>query len=209
MNDLAYSIKIIRKPEQLTNIWSGGTTTQLYIYPEDADYSKRNFMWRISSAKVDAEESEFTNLPGIWRLIMVLEGEMTLEHKGHHSVHLKPYEQDSFSGEWTTHSRGRVRDFNLMMAEGCRGYLNVIFIKKGVYNEKLEWKLTEEFSKKAEAFYCSYGCVTVTINGKEGHILNKGDFLIVKRNIGDEDISMEFHSANNEAIIIRTSIFYK
>lgn len=58
-------IKVITKEQQKTSTWSGGTTTQLAIYPEDADYGKRNFTWRLSSATVEAEESVFTSLPGI------------------------------------------------------------------------------------------------------------------------------------------------
>ena len=34
----------VKKAEEFsTSNWSGGTTTQLYIYPEDGNYAERNF----------------------------------------------------------------------------------------------------------------------------------------------------------------------
>ena len=43
--------------------WSGGTTTQVGIAPAGAVYASRDFMWRVSSATVDLEVSDFTALP--------------------------------------------------------------------------------------------------------------------------------------------------
>ena len=48
-------------------LWSGGSTTELFIWPEGADYGKREFTLRVSSARVDLEESDFTPLQGAWR----------------------------------------------------------------------------------------------------------------------------------------------
>ena len=125
---MSYNIEIIRKKQHKTSEWSGGTTTELYIYPKDSLYGDRNFKWRLSSAKVEVEQSTFTSLPGISRLIMVIEGELLLKHEGHHNAVLKAFEQDSFSGEWTTTSFGKVIDFNLMMAQGYKGKLEAISV---------------------------------------------------------------------------------
>lgn len=38
------------KEDFIVTSWSGGETTQLAIYPEHASLSKRDFLWRISSA---------------------------------------------------------------------------------------------------------------------------------------------------------------
>lgn len=120
---------ILRRAVQKTIAWSGGTTTEIAIYPADSAYSRRDFLWRASSATVEADESEFTSLPGFWRLIMVLEGELELEHVGHHHTWLLPFEQDAFDGAWITRSRGRARDFNLMLAEGCTGTLHAVGVE--------------------------------------------------------------------------------
>ena len=42
---------------------SGGTTTQIAIFPSDTPYSTRDFLWRVSSAVVTDEKSIFTPLP--------------------------------------------------------------------------------------------------------------------------------------------------
>ena len=74
--------RIIRKGELPVSRWSGGTTTQLAIWPEGAVYAERNFVWRVSSARVETQESEFTSLPGVARCLMVLDGTLHLEHEG-------------------------------------------------------------------------------------------------------------------------------
>ena len=134
---MSYNIEIIRENQHKTSKWSGGTTTELYIYPEDSLYGQRNFKWRLSSAKVEVEKSTFTSLPGISRHIMVIEGELFLEHEGHHNATLKAFEQDSFSGEWTTTSFGKVTDFNLMLAKGYKGKLEAISFNSGEFKDIL------------------------------------------------------------------------
>ena len=86
---------------QVSN-WSGGKTTQLFIYPENSEYAKRNFLFRISSATVDCERSEFTSLPGVDRVILPLKGSLHLFYEGHGEKVLAPYEQDRFDGGWNT-----------------------------------------------------------------------------------------------------------
>lgn len=105
-----------------TSFWSGGSTTELLIWPAEASYAQRKFLFRLSSATVEAEESIFTRLPGVVRYITPLQGEFSLEHNGCGSTVLHPYEISSFSGDWETVCRGRAVDFNLML-HGCRGTL--------------------------------------------------------------------------------------
>ena len=121
-------VELIRRDRQHVSTWGGGTTTEIAIYPKGAIYGCRDFRWRISSARV---ESEFTILPGIWRLIMVLEGDMTLEHERHHSARLQPFQQDAFAGEWVTRSRGMAMDFNIMLTAGCTGQIRAVSMQRG------------------------------------------------------------------------------
>ncbi|MEK4230569.1 HutD/Ves family protein [Solibacillus sp. FSL H8-0538] len=205
---MPYSIQLIRKNEQTTNEWSGGLTTQLAIYPEDADYTERNFKWRISSAIVEFEESVFTPLPDINRLIMVIDGEMTLKHEGHHHVHLKPYEQDRFNGGWTTRSFGKVRDFNLMLAEGCSGDLEAITVEKGGYHETVNPK-NPDGHQIAEAFYCINGPVHITIGDQAAIDLEEGDFILLNREHLETSSSITlFNRAEAEANVIRASVIF-
>ena len=104
--------------DYLTTAWSGGTTTQLAIFPETARYADRDFLWRISSATVDLEVSDFTPLPDYDRHIATLEGEITLTHNGGAPLTLVPGQVHSFSGGDETHCLDRCRDFNLMLRKG-------------------------------------------------------------------------------------------
>ena len=70
--------------------WSGGTTTEIFIWPADASYAAREFSLRISSATVELEESDFTALPGVTRYIVPLQGGFTLTHPGKTPVVLSP-----------------------------------------------------------------------------------------------------------------------
>lgn len=176
---MAYKIEIIRKAEQKTINWSGGTTTELAIYPKDASYVKRNFKWRLSSAIVNAEESLFTSLPGFWRLIMIIDGEILLKHEGHHDIYLKPFEQDSFSGDWVTRSYGKVRDFNLMTAEGYSGELKAIELgieKEDGYSIELN---ACEYNEVTQFFYCAKGNISFYINDENSENLYDGDLLLI------------------------------
>ncbi|ATP41663.1 hypothetical protein CSE16_17385 [Solibacillus sp. R5-41] len=205
---MPYSIQLIRKNEQTTNKWSGGFTTQLAIYPENADYLERNFKWRISSAIVELEESIFTPLPGINRLIMVIDGELTLEHEGHHHVHLKPYEQDRFNGGWTTRSFGKVRDFNLMLSEGCNGYLEAITVEKGGYHETVNLNNPDKL-QIAEAFYCINGQVHITIDDQEAIDVEEGDLILLSREHLETSSPIKlFNRAEAEANVIRASVIF-
>ncbi|TCO77425.1 HutD family protein [Marinisporobacter balticus] len=206
-----YSIEIIRKNEQKTSTWSGGTTTQLSIYPKDAVYSERNFKWRISSAKVEMDESVFTPLPDIWRFIMILDGEIHLEHEGHHSISLKPFEQDSFSGTWITKSFGKVKDFNLMITERCNGKIQAISLTKEESMEIMDMHdlYTNDFFVSTESFYCVDHPVHIMIDQKEAVVLQTGDLLLIHIKNHSKRLPLcIFNKGNNSTHVIRTSIVY-
>ena len=120
-------MKIFHRKAQdfITTTWSGGTTTQLLIWPEGSDYSKREFAVRISSAVVALEESDFTPLEGVQRYITPLEGGFTLTHPGKAPVEMAPLDPPyAFSGETPTHCLGKATDFNLML-KGVQGEMRL------------------------------------------------------------------------------------
>jgi uncharacterized protein len=202
---MGYNISILRKENYKTSYWSGGRTIELLIFPPEASYSERNFKWRLSSASVEVETSTFTSLPGISRIIMVLEGELLLNHEGHHKSYLKAFQQDTFSGDWVTNSYGKVTDFNLMMAEGCKGKLKAIGIKAG---EGIELNLeNEEDRYLTEVIYCANGQVEVLTKKSEGSMLLQGDLVYINAPIGEKDISLKLiNNSNKEAKLIRSTI---
>lgn len=117
-------IEVIKKEQYKVSNWSGGTTTEIYLAPQDGSYAQRRFDFRISSATVDLEESDFTPLANVKRYLTILEGEMdlTFQEEEIRKVTLKPYEVVEFSGDIPTHSVGRAKDFNLML-KGCDGVM--------------------------------------------------------------------------------------
>lgn len=199
-----YSYRLIPRAAQKTSAWSGGTTTELAIFPEDASYAARNFQWRLSTAIVTAEESTFTALPDWHRLLMVLAGSMQLTHAGHHQVTLQPFEQDSFSGNWSTHCVGQGQDFNLMLAAGWQGRLQTHTMAEG---EKVyEIAISDGSDGSTEAFYCFAGQLKAHLSlpllpseASDSEIdveveVHKGDFLLLQPIVLEEKASERGHS---------------
>lgn len=195
-------IKIIKKDKLSSSKWSGGTTTQLYIYPENELYENRNFTFRISSAEVNLEESTFTKLPNIKRRIMILDGKLKLIHENHHSVTLEKFQQDTFYGDWDTKSYGKVTDFNLMLNENADGFIEYINLE----NEKIinPYK-NDKYNNTTEVFYCVKGKINISINNKREQ-LETGDVAIIK-NIYNLEIELNNLDKFNSDII-RTKVNY-
>lgn len=151
--------------------WTSGTSTEIYIYPPDGNFQERTFHFRISTATVEAEESDFTFFEGMTRHLMILKGQLELIHEGRYTKQLKVFEQDTFSGEWTTRSKGRVTDFNLMLKGELQGKL---------YHFKTEPGKSLQL-KKEKAFYFLYlAAGNALLNGV--HPFNAGDLLCMEDN---------------------------
>ncbi len=143
--------------------WSGGSTTELFIWPEGADYAKREFSLRVSSARVDLEESDFTPLEGVTRYITPVSGGFTLTHPGKPPVAMAPLSQPyRFSGEIPTHCVGRATDFNLML-KGVEG--SMALCSEG-------WEIRPGFN-------CLYALKNTEVELKKSYILGSGELLVV------------------------------
>lgn len=127
---------IIRKQEDFkVSQWSGGDTTELYLYPEEGSYKGGDFMVRISSATVETEKSDFTSLPGVKRYLMIFQGHLDMIHGQEKKVSLEPYEVDEFDGGVPTTSFGQVVDFNLMLKNKARGKMEALCLEPGEERE--------------------------------------------------------------------------
>lgn len=203
------SYRIIRKNEHKTNYWSGGVTTELAIYPENAVYADRNFLWRVSSASVEAESSVFTSLPGYWRYLMILSGAMTLEHEGHHTVPLKPLEQDSFSGSWVTRSKGKAVDMNLMVAEGCKGELQSVCLSTGQHYDSTGASQHSDYEYVSEMFYCIEGGFDAVIDDGETVHVGEGDLMTFEKKASLQTAGYRFvNREESNALMIQITVFY-
>nr|WP_320117263.1 HutD family protein [uncultured Marinifilum sp.] len=154
--------------------WSGGTSTQLFIYPGKADYKKLNFDFRLSTAKVEIEKSEFTPLPGVSRHLMILDGEIEVEHKGQYKKYLKQFDTDTFEGDWHTSSIGKCTDFNLMTRNNSCGKISSL-----CFNAKEERKLSVKNNLSFFFVYAHNGKFIFQINTEE-FIIHKGNLFCIQ-----------------------------
>lgn len=164
------AIRIISPQMALTSRWSGGSTTQWAIYPAEADYARRDFAWRISTAVMEDSYSRFTRLEGITRHLMLLRGNVLLLHPDR-KAELAPYDVHSFTGEEPTECFGCGSDFNLMLTHGCTGSLEALCADRA---------LTLPLDAKGRAFYGLYafsGGAEISL-GAEKHSLDEGCLLL-------------------------------
>ncbi|WP_422361515.1 HutD family protein [Reichenbachiella sp.] len=158
------------KPDSTKIIfWAKGSSQELFIYPPTADFQKRDFLFRISLATVEAESSVFTPFPGVQRTLMLLKGEHTLMHKGYHTKRLSPFEQDTFEGDWETSSLGKATNFNLMCRSGASGIMKYL---KGSQGEKTTLKIKSDL----ELIYLYAGKASY-----QGKSMESGDCLVIEK----------------------------
>lgn len=119
-------IKLTKHNQQITTNWSGGTTTELFIYPEGANYASRDFLFRISTATVQTETSTFTDLTGFNRILMLLNGNLTVTHNQTQTHQLTPFAPHFFDGGWQTHAQGLVTDFNVIFRPEVNANIEVL-----------------------------------------------------------------------------------
>ncbi len=167
--------KIIASENFKPTNWSGGTTTELFIFPSTTNYQQRNFLFRLSTATVETEKSDFTPLAGISRKLMVLAGQININHQDHHTKQLNKFEVDAFEGDWKTSSIGKCTDFNLMTIGKTTGELTAIFIEK-------EKQVNYNMNNNCDWFivYIYSGKVSIDLNNKKT-IINKGDLLVFNK----------------------------
>jgi environmental stress-induced protein Ves len=210
--DMSYAVELVRRDQQQVSIWNGGTTTEIAICPKDAVYSGRDFVWRVSSARVASEESEFTSLPGIWRLMMVLEGDMTLEHEHHHSVRLQPFQQDAFAGDWTTRSRGMARDFNVMLSGACSGRMEAVSVQgqSGLAIPDMAMQTCDEGKKAVHIVYGVDGAIVVGAGSDETWKMDAGDALLLTADHQGATNGVRLVNQDNASVhVVLATIWYE
>lgn len=162
----------VKKNQLTTATWAGGTTTQLFIFPEGAEYTKFNFDFRISYATVEVPESTFTFMPGVTRHLMILKGMLNIDHTGRYQKQLNRFDIDVFDGEWPTKAKGKVTDFNLMTRGETTGQIESHLVPAAVSKSILPGK-----NFNYTGIYLFAGSMNVKA-GPENLILNEGDFVL-------------------------------
>ncbi|WP_010258526.1 HutD family protein [Treponema primitia] len=178
--------------------WAGGTSREYYIYPPEASYREKNFLVRLSTAASNSDSpSNYTDLPGITRYLIILEGTANVSHEGHHELLMKPYDPiDTFDGGWKTVSQGMVTDFNLMLGNGVQGSMGLIESSGEIYlNHAAACSAVPRASHEWLGLFCAASTgrtgsfAAITGDGKSFN-LQRGDLLLL------EDFSQELPSLN-------------
>jgi environmental stress-induced protein Ves len=150
--------------------WASGTSTELFIFPADGNFVTRDFDFRISTATVEVEETNFSDFSGLTRILMVLKGNLTLIHEDRYTKELATFVQDRFDGAWKTRSKGKVQDFNVMFTENYEAEVNHFSLSE---NDKREINLDSKLH-----FYFVF-------NGQfhlNGQLVNAGDLIEIPQN---------------------------
>ena len=134
--------KIVQPEDFVVTEWSGGNTTQFFIYPEGSSLAKRDFDWRISSASFTGSSSQFSDFSGYQRYILALQGELFVDHENLYKRTLFPYDVEYFYGKWTTKSNNSLDciDFNFIVKEDLHANL-AILKEDDLYAPKRKGKL--------------------------------------------------------------------
>lgn len=170
-------MKVYRQKDFLESNWSGGKTLELAIFPEDAKYLDRDFLWRLSTANSDREESSFTKLPDYDRILMVLEGDVVLAHGDVRTAHLAALEQDSFDGAIKTKCFGKLlRDYNLIYRKGCKGRMDLVNLR----SKAAPLPMSSEAMDAAVSYgiFCLDGYAVVSC-GEESEMVKPGEQAVV------------------------------
>lgn len=193
---------LLTENQYVTTLWSGGTTTQLAIAPDGAAYADREFLWRLSSAQVELDHSDFTPLPDYNRLISVLEGELDMKIGVGKRMPLPPFTVRSFDGGVPVESWGRCTDFNLMLRKGaCQGMAQSLILKPGA---RCAWTAPVaaplEYPQCTVALYCVSGMLRLPAVGVQA----EAGQLLVCRAADTEAVPME----SQEGAAVMAAVIY-
>lgn len=187
--------QIISSSSHTTTKWSGGTTTQLYIYPPKSSVEPRDFDFRISTAKVEAESSLFTKFLGYHRTLLILEGGIKLNHQSQHQKVLNKFDQDYFKGDWETSAKGQCVDFNVIAKPSITNITQALTILKREH-------ISESILADWVVVYVFKGAITAQLNNEEVTI-SKGELLVISE-VKIESIDL-IGLENSEVIISQLS----
>ncbi|MGX7024304.1 HutD family protein [Vagococcus hydrophili] len=194
--------KIISQSDYQVSSWSGGETTEVFLFPPSGQYELNKFDFRISTAKVALNESNFSSLPGYKRIIMSLDNPLELHHsgkKGFRKEVLAPFQTDYFCGSDETKSFGKCTDFNLIYRPNLGG--------------EMKTKQTgAEITLKEKVFYVYFALENcqLVVNGtavdEEIIDIKKGDSLVIADTLGGEKVKVCSTIEEHLPVVIEVSV---
>ena len=177
------NISLLRANDFQVSDWSGGKTKQLYLSPSTGDYGRREFDYRLSTATVEAAESEFSDLSGFHRILISLDHPLRLLNASRQEeTALDPFIPYFFEGSDFITSRGTCTDFNLIYSDHYQGQM--IAISNG-----------QELSRDEEIQFI-YAIEDLTVTGTNLPSLNleAEQLLIVEKETQETELHIMFSS---------------
>ena len=175
--------------------WSGGQTTQLFLSPEGGSYPDRTFDFRLSTATVEVEKSNFTDLTGYHRILMPLTSSITLTHQ-QKEVLLKPFQSYFFDGGDPVSSQGTCQDFNLIYKPFYQGHMSAISPKESV--------------KSQSRYQLIYALCPLTLEWGNNHsqTLQTHELLVIEQASPLQEMTITFlpHQSGEQPIAIWTGL---
>lgn len=182
---------VISEKDIIVSKWAGGESRQYFIYPPEASYVFRDFLFRVSMAtSYSDEEVKYTNLENLTRHLIMLQGTAHVFHKNHYDIVLKPYENiDVFDGGWESSATGKVVDFNLMTNKNVSASMSVI--------DKSEVIKTDNTlnNKSWLMFFCGYGSASFELPNSESIDIVKNDLIIFEDIEGNIKIKVQINDS--------------
>ena len=175
------NVTLLKSNDFQVSDWSGGKTKQLYLSPSTGDYGQREFDYRLSTATVEAAESEFSDLSGFHRILMSLDHPLRLLNASRQEeTALDPFTPYFFEGSDSITSRGTCTDFNLIYSDHYQGQMLAISDR-------------EELSQdEAIQFIYALSDLMVTGIGLPSLNLETGQLLIVEKDAQETELRIMF-----------------
>ncbi|WP_343697572.1 HutD family protein [Flavobacterium sp.] len=170
------NITLFSKKDTKPSIWSGGLTYEYMIYPKTANYSDRDFGFRISSATIEQTPSEFTKFKGYHRYLVMLDNDLQIEVNKEKKIYGK-YEIMEFDSDDEVTSFTKGTDFNWMVSEK-------------ISHHKLEIANNNQNCNAEIAIVFSLDTTVITINEKP-YRLETNDLLVIE-NEKKENLMLHF-----------------
>ena len=179
-----------------------GFTSEIAIYPGGDDFSRGEFLWRVSTAKVESS-SAFSLFENYDRVLVVIEGdEIDLVEKTTGArAQLKPFEPHAFSGHLAIEGElknGPITDLNIFTRRGRAGaVVELLKPNQILWLPKAKWNLLLAFRGRAE----------LGDESQQRFQISSGDALILERPTHDKDApQFRIQTSSQETRLIAISI---
>lgn len=165
----------ISKQHLSPSIWDGGKTYEYYIYPPEASYANKEFLFRISAASIEKEPSVFTRFENFQRFLVMLDNDLNIR-RNDKVEHYSQQDVFVFDSNDEIISQSLGNDFNVM-------------VSKSIAFSKVE--ILTEFSQSIADFIFVFAKVETEIQINTQKITLEKDDLLVIENVSQQEISVK------------------